>query len=145
MHEVFTKLPTAHVPPLHPLLADLGEVVALVTLASPPTFPRFMPHAPLAAPPWLSGPSAACSVTTAAAAEAAAAAGAAAAEVPHASILAGAGDFSLPHTHAPAATLAGHVAHVGGRSSGEVTLLMRDMPGVWTTCSHKVRWGRCWE
>ncbi len=106
----------------------MAQLVALFTLGSPDQFPRFMPHSPLAS--LLNRTSEGGTAAGAARAEEAAAAA-----VPRVNILAGAGDFSLPLTHAAAAP-----REEGG---GGLTLLMRDMPGVWATCSHKVRGRPC--
>lgn len=118
--------------PIHPSkTADMGQLVALLTLGSPDHFPAFMPHAPLSG--LLNRTSGGAARRGADGAEAAAVAAA----VPRVNILAGAGDFSLPLTHAAAA---------GAPQEGEgggLTLAMRDMPGVWATCSHKVRERPC--
>lgn len=122
-----------HDPPLHPSLpaADLGQVVALVTLGSPATFPQLLPHRPLSAYLNAQGASKPCCKKAAAAAERATAAAAAA--VPRANIAAGAGDALLPHTLG-----GGDAPGLPGEAS-ELSLLMRDMPGVWTTSGHKAR------
>ncbi|KAL4448007.1 hypothetical protein ABPG75_005226 [Micractinium tetrahymenae] len=106
---------------------DMGQLVAVITLGSPDHFPSFMPHTPVSRllnhSLWSSSGGSTQAATVAAQAAAAA--------VPHVNILAGAGDFSLPLTHAGAA------GAPFGEQDGGLTLLMRDMPGVWATCSHK--------
>lgn len=114
--------------------ADLGQLVALVALGSPHHFPAFMPHRHLRTllmPPRLVNSMAAVS----------------AASVPQINVLAGVGDYSLPLTHASAAT----TPALGTKQ--KLSIGMDDMPGVWTTASHKVHaacvpacqicWGRC--
>lgn len=109
--------------------ADLGQVVALVTLGSPHHFPKLLPNRRLSELLPLGSRNA----TAPAGATTAAAAAAAAAGVPRANIAAGAADYFLPHT------LGGAGAPVRPGEQPELSLLMRDMPGVWTTCGHKVR------
>ena len=117
--------------PCTPPPADLGQLVALVTLGSPTHFPRFMPHRPLgalladrAAKGGEAGARGACT-----------AAAAAVAAVPRANIVAGAADYFLPHT------LGNMRAPATAGAEPELSLVMRDVPGVWTTCGHKVREG----
>lgn len=113
-----------------PAIADMAQLTALLTLGSPDHFPSFMPHTPLRA---LFNRTLATDSDASGSAEGrAAAVAAAAASVPSVNILAGPGDFSLPLTHASAAGPA--LEGQGAR----LALLMRDMPGVWATCSHKV-------
>ena len=123
--------------PPHCLLwlpADLGQLVTLVTLGAPNHFPHYMPHLPWTA---LFTSSAARKQTDLAAAAAALAAAA----VPRVDIAAGAGDQSLPLTHAAAST----PPPPGAGLELGLGLLMGDMPAVWTTSNHKVRWqaGAC--
>jgi len=121
------------------LPADMGQLVALVTLGSPPHFPSFMPHTPLntlfSQAAHSSGAGRPCSNQPAGRAGAAPGVALAAA-VPRVSILAGAGDFSLPQTHA---AVAGSTSAREGDGAAELVIQMRDMPAVWATCSHKAR------
>ena len=87
------------------LLADLGQIVAAA----------FSPRASTSEEV---GPAANAAAETA---------------VPWVNIMAGAGDYSLPLTHAGAAA--------AGPGDAGLTVLMRDLPGVWTTASHKVGTG----
>lgn len=113
-------------PPFPPpsSIPDLGQVVALITLGSPHHFPKLLPNQQLSR--LVAGP------PSNATAAAQAASAAAAAAVPRANIAAGAADYFLPHTLGSAG------APVRPGEQPELSLLMRDMPGVWTTCGHKV-------
>ncbi|EFN57345.1 hypothetical protein CHLNCDRAFT_57178 [Chlorella variabilis] len=98
---------------------DPSYLVALVCLGSPHHFPAFVPRVLLS------------TVLKPAKAKEQAAASVIAAAAPRVNIMAGAGDFSLPLTHPSAAT------PLAPESGPQLSTLMRDMPGVWSTGSHK--------
>ena len=109
--------PPTHPPHTHARKSDVASVALLLTLASPPAPPAFMPprafYALLAEP-----------LIPARAAQLAA--------VPRVSVVAGHADVMLPYTGTAAGRLAGEL-----RADAFVAVGMLDVPAVWTSTTHK--------